>query len=235
MKMQIALLFGAALALGACTHEQPVSQVVPAAPAAAYHADYTWFESDRGPADDAEKAAKCAARVEAAGCGLSGNDAERIVNGVADCKQFQSKGGGKIEVFLLNESGSLVTVNEGAATPALQHCARAKFSLGTNIAEIKVLVGRIFARGEDGRLFTMQADGRFSEILNASGQSYQISDMKGAPQNNQQIVLKGRANNTWSLDMNDLDRKMMNGQTRPIRFNYLHSMRSLFRDEDPRY
>ena len=236
MKKQIAVLFAAALALGACSHNQTVSNQPAATPemSTPYHADYTWFESERGPADASDKAVKCAARVQAAGCWVSGNDQDRISDGVADCKQFQSKGGGKIEVFLLNDSGSLVSVNEGAATPSMQHCARAKFSLGTDIVEIKVLVGRIFARGQNGQLFTMQADGRFHEILNAKNQSYQIADMKGAPQNNQQIVLVGMAHNTWMLDMNDLDNKMWHGQTRLVNFNYLHSTRSLFRDEDAR-
>lgn len=93
---------------------------------------YGWvLGEDREPANAAAR--KCASRVKQAGCRLSGNDFDRIDDNVQSCKQIKSSSGKtSMEVFLLRDSGKIVTVTTKGVYRYGSTCPVTKFNLARN-------------------------------------------------------------------------------------------------------
>jgi len=181
-------------------------------------------------------ARKCASRVKDTGCRLSGNDFDRIDDNVQSCKQIRSTTGKTtMEVFLLRDSGKIVTVTTTGGDRFGSSCPVTKFNLTRNgatedIDEIVVVGHRLMFRTRSGGVYFMYSNNEIYELLNSEGKSYKsVTDIKGS-QDGDSFTLVGTGFSHTYTDA-DLADRMSNGKVRHIEFRRTTTERSLFRDE----
>ena len=179
---------------------------------------------------------KCAQRVRTAGCKMSGNDMDRIDENVQSCKQVKSTTGKTtMEVFLLRDSGKIVTVTTKGADRFGSACPVTKFNLARNggaeeIEEIVVVGHRLMFRSKRGAVYFMYSNNEMYELLNSKGDSYSsVTDIQGSQDGDTFTLVGSGFKNTYTDA--DLSSRFAQGKVRHIEFRRTTTERSLFRDE----
>lgn len=167
----------------------------------------------------ADSPSECVRRVRNA-CSLSNNDMDRIEDNVKSCDHvsptWASSG---LEVFLLRDSGRVVTVDLG-------DCSRVKYTIDTaGINKIVESRGNVYMLSDDGQVYYMDRYKTVHELLNAHKKSYK--SVQNIVDNGYSVTLVGP---TFTYEY-DLGKRIEEHKTRMINFSVIPTNRSLFRDE----
>jgi hypothetical protein len=187
---------------------------------------------------ESAKCEKAVQRVRNANCYLSGNDAQRIAQGAAKCRQLQAKGN-TLEVFLLDKSnegsGKVVTVETNGTRYSTQACPSTKYTIDYDgIDDFKILAQRAVMLSKPDyagkrQVYFMTAGEAVYELLTADRNHYaSVVDIKGVQADPKVAVLVFRSGYEEKIDEGDFTDYY---RRRPLRFVRSDTNRSLFRDE----
>lgn len=167
----------------------------------------------------ADSPSECIRRVRN-NCTLSHNDMDRIEDNVKSCEHVRpSWASSGMEIFLLNDSGRVVTVD-------LSSCARVKYTIDTaGINKIVESRGNVYMLSDDGQVYYMDRYKTVHELLNSKKKSYK--SVQNIVDNGDTVTLIGP---TFTYEY-DLGKRIEEHKTRMINFNVVPTNRSLFRDE----
>lgn len=169
----------------------------------------------------AERGAVCLARAANApyNCSISAKDIESVVLNVDYCTDFKSKNGNTVhEVFRLDSGKVVLIQSQGQLkSNAKGNCPRAIYNFGSKVSYIEQAENKVFIQAATGQLYVVYADQTFWEVLNSSGKSYNVREIKARGTD---LDITFAAGNTDTISASDLQQKRENGKLRQVKWSW---------------